>query len=196
MRLVYDWGVNDADYVVRRCPIYHCWKNMIKRCRCPKAQMKRPTYIGCKVDEQWKYFMVFQAWYLNQNPKLGEQLDKDFLGDGKLYSPETCCFIPRWLNNLFTDSAANRGKNPQGVHFNKRDRKYQANIHIRGRLKFLGYFDTPEEASVAYLEAKAAYVEGLLIEFPQPPRLEASIRCKMIELIEFERNVSYEPTNR
>jgi len=44
----------------------------------------------------------------------------------------------------------------------------------------------PEEASVAYLRAKATYVEELLIEFPQPSRLMAAVRCKMAKLIENE----------
>jgi len=145
MRLIQGWGINDADYPVRprdedRCPIYRCWNGMIQRCLSSKYQAEYPTYIGCGVDERWKYFMAFRAWYLEQAPKPGEQLDKDFLGDGKLYSTETCCFVPGWLNSLFTDCRATRGLWPQGVSYHKRDRKYQANIHIRGREIFLGSF--------------------------------------------------------
>lgn len=203
--MVRNWGINDADYVVQSvsedgkrdvCPIYQCWRNMIKRCYYPKIQVRYPTYIGCQVDERWRSFMTFREWYLEQDSKPGDHLDKDFLGDGKLYSPETCCLIPGWLNMLFTNRGAKRGDWPQGVSSNKRDPKYYAHIRCKGKTIHVGYFDTPEEASAAYLEVKATYVEELLVEFPQPLRVAAGVRRKMTELIEFERNVRHEPANR
>ena len=130
--------------------------------------------------------MVFRAWYLEQNPKTGDQLDKDYLGDGKLYSPETCCLIAGWLNKLFCDRGMRRGEWPQGVYYHKLAGKYATHVDIKGKSRHLGLFSTPEEASEAYLKAKAAYVEDLLAEFPQPPRLAAAVRRKMTELIEQE----------
>jgi len=195
MRLVCGWGINDADYPValrdgdgkqNMCPIYRCWKHMIERCY---SSIQYPTYIGCRVDERWKYFMAFRAWYLEQAPKSGDQLDKDFLGDGKLYSPETCCFVPRWLNTLFIDCGLARGEWPQGVSYHKSSGKYRSIIRRSGKYIHLGYFDTPEEASEVYLKAKAAYVEELLIEFPQLPRIAAGVRRKMTELIEQEERI-------
>ena len=130
--------------------------------------------------------MSFRAWYLEQSPGVGEHLDKDFLGDGKLYSPKTCYFVPAWLNSLFNDSGSIRGNLPQGVSLHKLVGKYQAQIKIKCKVVSLGYFDTPEEASAVYLKAKAVYVEDLLVEFPQPPRLVAAVRRKMAELIQSE----------
>jgi len=196
-KLVYGWGINDADYIVcprgedekqHWCLIYQCWMSMIQRCRCPKYQVRYQTYVGCWVDERWRSFMAFRSWYLEQNPKPGEQLDKDFLGDGKLYSPETCCFVSRLFNSLFNDCGAVRGEWPQGVYYDKQKGKFRARIRIKGKLINLGYFDTPEEASEVYLEAKGVYVEELLAEFPQPPRLAAAIRQKMRELIQQARS--------
>lgn len=156
---------------------------MLNRCHNPA----HPTYIGCQVDERWKYFMAFRIWHLEQAPKRREQLDKDFLGDGKLYSPETCCFIPWWLNLLFNNNKAQRGDLPQGVH--KIGQKFGAQLNRKGEVVYLGSFDTPEEARAVYLEAKAAYVERLLFEFPQPPRIDAAFRRKMTELIQQETHV-------
>ena len=42
-----------------------------------------------------------------------------------------------------------------GVSYHKRDGKYQARIKVNNKKKHLGYFDTPEEAYQAYVEAKA-----------------------------------------
>jgi HNH endonuclease/AP2 domain len=44
-----------------------------------------------------------------------------------------------------------------GVHFFKRDQNWQSYIKVDGRRIHLGYFDTPEEAHYAYLEAKRKY---------------------------------------
>jgi len=190
-RLVYGWGRNDADYTVTTsdgdkkrhwCPIYRCWMGMIQRCYCSKYQTRKPTYIGCQVDERWRRFMAFRTWYLKQAPKSDEQLDKDFFGDGKLYSPETCCFVPRLLNMLFCDAGTIRGEWPQGVHYHKETGKYRAQIWCKNKKVHIGLFDTPGEAHVAYLEAKATYVEELLIEFPQTLRLQTAIRQKMAVL--------------
>lgn len=41
----------------------------------------------------------------------------------------------------------------KGVHFNKRDKCYQAYIGIDGKLKHLGSYDSAEEAHAAYIVA-------------------------------------------
>lgn len=42
----------------------------------------------------------------------------------------------------------------------KRGNRYQANIHANRKKKFLGSFDTPEEAHAAYVQAKRSMHEG------------------------------------
>jgi hypothetical protein len=44
-----------------------------------------------------------------------------------------------------------------GVSLVKSRGKWQAGLGVSGRFKFLGYFDTPEEAHTAYLNAKKIY---------------------------------------
>ena len=45
----------------------------------------------------------------------------------------------------------------KGYSYNKRSKKYQAQIGLNGKIKHLGSFDTKEEARQAYLEAKPKY---------------------------------------
>jgi len=45
----------------------------------------------------------------------------------------------------------------KGVSFHKRDGKWSAQIGVDGKQKHLGYFDTKEEAYLAYCEASAKY---------------------------------------
>jgi hypothetical protein len=48
-----------------------------------------------------------------------------------------------------------RGKSPLlGAHWNGEACRWRSKIVCRGESKFLGYFDTPEEAHEAYLRAK------------------------------------------
>ena len=57
------------------------------------------------------------------------------------------------------ENAQNRDKQKnnktgfKGVTYHKKDKKYQAQIHSKGKTLFLGYYDTPELASAAYVNA-------------------------------------------
>jgi len=163
--MIYGVGINDADYDVNpsicgkrvMCPYYRVGSGMIQRCHSKKWYIKQPTYRGCYVNEEWKTFSVFRIWMIQQNWR-GKQLDKDYLGDGKLYSSQTCCFIESWLNSLFTDSGQTRGNCPLGVIFEKHIRKYRARLSINGISKNLGLFDCPDVAHKAYWTAKREYV--------------------------------------
>jgi hypothetical protein len=43
-----------------------------------------------------------------------------------------------------------------GVVWRERNKKYEARIQVQGTYKYLGLFDTAEEAHAAYLTAKRA----------------------------------------
>tara|TARA_B110000881_G_scaffold169774_1_gene153324 strand:- start:1166 stop:1795 length:630 start_codon:yes stop_codon:yes gene_type:complete len=73
------------------------WKGMLERCYSDRYQALKPTYIGCVVCDEWHNFQNFAEWFYNNHID-GFELDKDKLGNGKLYSPDTCCFISRAEN--------------------------------------------------------------------------------------------------
>ena len=134
---------------------------MLSRCHDPKYQKNFPTYIGCSVVDEWLTFTNFKSWMIEQDWE-GLQLDKDIISPGnKVYGPETCCFVTHAVNNLLTDSAAARGKSPQGVSFHKKSGKFLAKIKIYGRNKHLGLFTNPEAASAAYIKAKSKHIFNL-----------------------------------
>ena len=90
----------------------------------------------------------------------GWQLDKDILVKGnKLYSKDTCCFVPSEVNNLLIKRDNFRGEYPVGVHFDKYAGKFKAQLAINGKVKFLGRFNTPEEAFQAYKLAKEVQIK-------------------------------------
>lgn len=161
-KLVYGIGINYHEGVIwvngRHIPSYQAWHAMLERCYSAKCHTKYPTYIGCSVCAEWLYFSEFKKWH-DKNCVQGWCLDKDLLVLGnKIYSPETCTYVPSALNNLFTDHGAKRGEYPQGVNWHKRVGKFEAKLSLSGKRKHLGYFSNPEAASDAYQQAKRLYV--------------------------------------
>lgn len=78
--------------------MYQVWHDMLRRCYSAEYQENQPTYIGCSVCDDWHNFQVFGEWF-EDNYISGYHLDKDSLVKGnKVYSPDTCAFIPREEN--------------------------------------------------------------------------------------------------
>lgn len=99
--------------------VYYHWQNMLMRCYDKKYQEKKPTYKGCKVKEEWHNFQVFAEWYYKNYYMVNDEemhLDKDILfKNNKIYSSETCIFVPKRINGLFTNKKLHRGDTPVGV---------------------------------------------------------------------------------
>lgn len=146
---------------------YKAWEGMIRRCYCLKYQEKYPTYIGCSVDERWHDFQDFAEWYYSHPySNIGYQLDKDILVVGnKIYSPETCCFVPKQLNSLLVACDARRGEYPQGVTFCKQTGRYRSQISIDRVSVGLGRFDCPQKAHLVYKKAKEIHIRNKALEW-------------------------------
>ena len=98
---------------------YNIWHNMLRRCYDPKSHKEHPTYKGCAVEEFLLNFQHMGEWINENYYKIpGEKmcLDKDILYKGnKIYSRETCIFVPSRINTLFIKCNKSRGKDPIGV---------------------------------------------------------------------------------
>lgn len=162
-------GINDAEYMVHPkikgvrsvCPFYQVWANMIKRSYSDKTQSRQPTYLDCSVSEEWHRFSNFKAWMEKQDWQ-NKFLDKDIISPlNKEYSPLNCVFVSRSVNNILTDSAANRGLLPKGVCYEKDSGKYISTCFVNGRQKKIGRFGSVSEAEAAYLSFKSDLVESI-----------------------------------
>lgn len=159
-KLIYGVGINDV-YLSGNRDVYERWKRMLSRCYDKAVLAKQPSYVGCYICDDWRYFSKFKAWY-EQHSKPKYAVDKDILFKGnKCYSPETCCCVPPEINALFTKSNRTRGAYPIGVYLDKKSGKFLASIHKYGRLKKLGRFATPQDAFVAYKAAKEDYIKEI-----------------------------------
>lgn len=146
---------------------YNTWYGMLERCFCEKLHRRQPRYIGCSVYKPWLNFQNFAEWFFQvYNPETmeGWHLDKDILVKGnKVYSPETCCFVPQSLNSLFVKGELRRGSLPIGVH--TQGGRFKASISVNNKVKNLGYFDNPEEAFKAYKIAKEFNVKNEAVKW-------------------------------
>ena len=159
-------GEHKAKIKGKHVQAYGVWTGAVLRCYCPIRLEKRPSYKGCTVSEEWLVYQNFADFYINhESYGLGYELDKDLLFKGnKVYSAETCCFLPRELNLLIRDSKEKVSDLPIGV-LKSPNGNFTAGLKIRGRDKHLGTFKTVEEASAAYVKAKEVYVKEVAIEW-------------------------------
>ncbi len=144
---------------------YETWSGFLERCYSERCQIKHPTYRGCTVSENFKSYTYFYEWC---NKQVGFEhqewnLDKDILVKGnKVYSEDTCCFVPPEINSLFTKTDKLRGKYPIGVYYRKDTNKFVAQVNrnnIKGCQDYLGAYDCPNEAFLVYKEAKEVFIK-------------------------------------
>lgn len=170
-KTVYGVGINDAPHVIEirqngnriTEPCHTSWWSMLRRAYDSKFHSKQPTYIDVTVCPEWLMYSGYRKWWL-ENHTDGFALDKDLLHPGNtVYSPDTCIYIPQWLNSFTIDSGATRGEWPIGVHFNKRAGKFQAYCNNRaiGKLQHLGFFSNPESAHMAWKQYKLELADEL-----------------------------------
>ena len=155
---------------------YVIWVSMLQRCYDPKYQERYPTYNRCKVEEEVLNFQHMCEW-LDENyyevPGEKMHLDKDILCKGnKVYSRETCIFVPERINLLFVKRDNNRGDNPIGV-----EDLPSGNYRVRcsngfGKQIDLGVYPTKEEAFKVYKEYKEKVIKETIDSYegkiPEP----------------------------
>lgn len=135
---------------------YRIWSCMIQRCYDKKQYKRCPSYKGAVVCSEWHNFQNFAKWYEENHPKIEGikfELDKDLLQgekEEKLYSPKTCVFLPRGINNFLGNKQSNNTSGYIGVSWRKSDKVWVASLSKA----YLGRYSTLEEASQAYQYAR------------------------------------------
>lgn len=144
---------------------YGVWRGMLRRCYYARHQKKHPTYLNVSVAPEWHNFQNFAKWYEdNYKPGLmqGWQLDKDILVKGnKIYSPETCCFVPPKINLFFQKtSKVNKYNLPLGI---RESGKHTFNALYND--VYLGTFNNVDKAVEAYNNYKKDYIKKLAYQY-------------------------------
>ena len=171
---------------------YRIWYNMLMRCYDPKIYEKYPTYKGCAVEEYLLNFQHMGEWIEENYYEVpGEKmcLDKDILHKGnKIYSRETCIFVPERINTLFVKCNKSRGKDPIGVSPRPSGNYLAYCNNGYGKQIPLGTYSTKEEAFKVYKECKEKIIketidlyEGIIAE-PYYSRLKKAMYNYKVEI--------------
>ena len=142
---------------------YTLWVGMLQRCYSATYQKRQPTYEGCEASDKFKSYEYFYEWCHKQVGfgESGFQLDKDLLVKGnKVYSEDSCVFIPSEINTVLIKSTASRGEYLIGVYWHKTNKAFAAQVSkSKGKRERLGFFNTELEAFNAYKEAKETFIK-------------------------------------
>lgn len=159
---VFGVGINDYEGSVcdengKLTQAFRDWYNMLARCY---GKNKGETYKYCRVCDEWLHSSKFIEWH-NEHYIDGYELDKDIIRKGnKLYSPETCFFVPREINSMLTNRKNDRGKYPIGVRRNTGRNGYISIIWTTNGIKRKVFY-TIEEAFLAYKQSKEMYIKHI-----------------------------------
>ena len=164
---VYSVGILGSKYPSkvngRNTKEYDLWHSMLQRCYSDKSKKKRPTYEGCEVSNKFKSYEYFYEWCHNQIGfgVEGWHLDKDLLVKGnKVYSEDSCVFLPSEINMVLVKHTPSRGKHPIGVSWYSKSKTFIAQVNKnKGKPENLGYFNTEIEAFNAYKQAKESFIK-------------------------------------
>ena len=146
---------------------YLLWHGVLQRCCSDDFKKKNPTYRDCEVSKNFKSYEYFYEWCHKQigfgsdGNGFPFHLDKDLLIKGnKVYSENTCVFIPQEVNTLLIKSVASRGKHLIGVSWSNTSKSFIARVaKNKGKQEYLGSFNTEIEAFNAYKVAKESFIK-------------------------------------
>lgn len=188
-RKVYGVAVNDVAENVKETDYYKKWIVLLNRCYHPTQAKHNKAYNEVFVCDEWLKLSNFKKWFEDEvnGYKKGYQLDKDLLVKGnKVYSPNTCCFIPSEINRAIVLGRKKKiGGLPIGVVKIelKTSKPYRADI---GR-KTIGYYSTPEEAFDAYKNRKEEKIKELATRYFKDGKITSKVYNA---LMAFEININ------
>jgi len=134
--------------------LYGVWKNMKQRCYNPNwPKYKDYGGRGIKVCRKWRNNpKIFYDWAMSHGWEKGLQIDRKNNDQG--YRPGNCRFVTHKVNLNNKRMQKNNTTGHIGVTFNKNANKYQAQLTINEKSKYIGIFSTAKEAAEAVNEYK------------------------------------------
>ena len=146
------------------------WGSLTARCNTNGKYSERfKTYVHC--ENGFGDFQEFAEWCQTQEGYFQLEgsrpwcLDKDILIPGnKIYSPQTCCFVPSFINSLFANKAKPRKYDlPLGV--TSWGNKFLARCNTQeGRIN-IGIFTEAHEAHKAWQMCKIEHIKNVAEQY-------------------------------
>ena len=170
MELYYKQGFNDRTRPTRdsngSIKHFNLWSQMLRRCYVVGDNVAK-TYEFCEVGENFKRYSYFFDWCNSQKGfnQEGYQLDKDYLGfNQRVYSEDTCVFIPRRLNGFLVNMRVDKDFPFLGVK-KERGGRFGSRIRDGDSRYYLGCFNNPQDAQSEYIAKKSIIAKELAIKY-------------------------------
>lgn len=167
-------GVNDIDHIsTSKC--YRKWKSILER---TSSTYNHKAYENVSVCKEWLTFSNFKRWF-DENYIDGFAIDKDLLSpsENKIYSPQTCCFLPRIINNSIKKFKTDK---QIGIKHCSNGR-YRVVLSAHAKQTLVGYYNSLEEARLAYKFAKKQYFKELAEKYFQEGKISERVYNALLE---------------
>lgn len=170
--------------LIWRCPYYVKWKDMLRRCY--SKDTYRTYFNKCVVTEDWLRFSTFKTWLASQGFEdeiIREyNLDKDILGDGTIYSPQTCILVPSVINTFILDKASQDSECLRGVYLRRGRYIARCNNPLKSKREFLGSFPDEIEAHRTWCDRKVQLAKELCDKYS----LDKVVEEKIVERFKYD----------
>jgi uncharacterized protein YneF (UPF0154 family) len=144
---------------------YKIWNSIMRRCYDNTLPKKTKIYDNVYVCDEWHNFQNFAKWYRENYYEIKNEkmcLDKDILIKGnKIYSPETCCIVPAFINSLFLAENPNISKKHLKGVSKMIGNKYSSSIKMKNKFHHIGCFEREIDAHLAYIKTKCEYAKSV-----------------------------------
>jgi hypothetical protein len=177
----------EEGYFQYKTRAYTLWHDIKSRTSCgSKLQDKSPCYKGSL--SKFDCFQEFAEWCNNEYGYMETEengkfwcIDKDILSKDKIYSKETCIFVPAYVNLLFKRTN-NGGEKFLGVHKLRASGRFQAYGVSNNKKVHLGMFDSELEAHRAWQIYRLKTIEDVM------EKGKIKDHLKLIEILHIKRN--------
>lgn len=144
---------------------YDVWHSFLRRSYWKGYHASEKSYKDVTVCEEWLNFQNFAIWFYKNYDATYMQnwdLDKDIVcPDCKIYSPETCNFVPVEVNKFFCKPCSKSTTLPIGINMNGSG--FKAEVNLGGKNILGKTFKKLEDAVLFYKTEKEKYA-GILAE--------------------------------
>lgn len=170
------------------------WDSMNYRCK-EGSKARKKSYSSC--HNEFENFQDFADWCQTEQgywekDKAGKfwAIDKDVLILGnKVYSKETCCFVPPDVNNLIIYANKVRGSYPLGVSYHSKDKVLYAQCQNGdGKIVHLGKFENPMDGHRAWQAFKASVILQKAEKYVDYIKIKAGLKMHAEAILDDLRN--------
>lgn len=153
--------------------LYKRWRGMHKRCNASVNDKSYKYYSDVTVCEEWDDFENFYCWAIDQC-FINKHLDKDIIGNSRIYGPDTCVFVNPITNFFFQ---RREDEVMRGIYYDGSAYVARCSNPMTGFTEYLGRYSNEEDARSAF-RLRKYYHACLLADLEDDIRVKRSLVSK------------------